>query len=145
MMALRIEIAQEAGFANFVDFASASASGSTTGSPTPSGSTTPSSTWSCRWPGKIQEEHRAALGVADAAPLGPAVDPLGRPPLKPFDDVEKLAAGTETIFRDVDPELGAQFAFLRIAAACSTWPTARGRPPAATRRRSRTTACRSSS
>ena len=42
-----------------------------------------------------------------------SVDRLGRPPLEPFDDVEKLAAGTETIFRDVDPELGEQFAFLR--------------------------------
>ena len=47
------------------------------------------------------------------APGTLSVDPLGRPPLKPFDDVEKLAEGTETIFREVDPELGAQFAFMR--------------------------------
>ena len=35
-----------------------------------------------------------------------SVDPLGRPPLRPFDDPEKLADGSEAIFRDVDPELG---------------------------------------
>ena len=33
--------------------------------------------------------------------------------MQPFADVERLAAGTETVFREVDPELGAQFAFLR--------------------------------
>ena len=62
---------------------------------------------------KIQEEHRAALGVLGLRPWDTAVDPLGRPPLKPFDDVSRLAEGTETIFREIDPELGAQFAFMR--------------------------------
>jgi oligoendopeptidase F len=39
------------------------------------------------------------------------VGPGGRP-AGPA-DVERLAAGSETIFHEVDPELGAQFAFLR--------------------------------
>jgi oligoendopeptidase F len=62
---------------------------------------------------QIQEKHRAALGVDVLRPWDLSVDPLGRPPLQPFQDVEKLAAGTESIFREVDPDLGAQFAFLR--------------------------------
>jgi oligoendopeptidase F len=51
--------------------------------------------------------------VESLRPWDLSVDRLGRPPLKPFDDVEKLGAGTETIFREVDPELGEQFAFMR--------------------------------
>jgi oligoendopeptidase F len=51
--------------------------------------------------------------VPSLRPWDLAVDPMGRPPLQPFGDVEQLAAGTETVFRDVDAELGAQFGFLR--------------------------------
>jgi oligoendopeptidase F len=61
----------------------------------------------------IQEKRRAALGVDVLRPWDLSVDPLGKPPLQPFQDVEQLAAGTESIFREVDPELGGQFAFLR--------------------------------
>jgi len=61
----------------------------------------------------IQEDHKAALGVETLRPWDVSVDPLGRPPLHPFQDVEQLAAGTETIFNEVDAQLGAQFAFLR--------------------------------
>ena len=53
------------------------------------------------------------MGVESLRPWDLAVDPLGRPPLLPFGDVDQLAAGTETVFREVDAELGAQFAFLR--------------------------------
>ena len=45
--------------------------------------------------------------------MGPVRRPARPAPLVPFNDVEQLAAGTETIFRDVNPELGEQFAFLR--------------------------------
>jgi oligoendopeptidase F len=62
---------------------------------------------------RLQEERRVALGVSALRPWDLSVDPLGRPPLRPFAEVEKLAEGTEAIFSDVDPELGAQFAYLR--------------------------------
>jgi oligoendopeptidase F len=62
---------------------------------------------------RIQEERRAAMGIDALRPWDLSVDPLGRAPLQPFKDVEQLAAGTETIFRDVDPELGDQFAYMR--------------------------------
>lgn len=62
---------------------------------------------------EIQEKRREALGIKSLRPWDLAVDPFGREPLKPFEDVDKLAEGAEAIFRDVDPELGAQFAFMR--------------------------------
>ena len=62
---------------------------------------------------KIQREQQESLGVESLRPWDLSVDRLGRPPLKPFDDVEKLGAGTEKIIREVDSELGEQFAFLR--------------------------------
>src|SRR5262249_12830765 len=62
---------------------------------------------------RLQEDRRKALGVATLRPWDLAVDPLGRPPLRPFQDVEQLSAGAESIFTEVDPELGAQFRYLR--------------------------------
>ena len=62
---------------------------------------------------EIQDHHREMMGVESLRPWDLSVDPLGRQPLHPFDDVEKLAEGTEAVFREIDPELGAQFAFLR--------------------------------
>ena len=62
---------------------------------------------------RIQQERKAALGVESLRPWDLSVDPQGRPPLRPFADVERLAQGCEAIFADVDPDLGAQFAFLR--------------------------------
>ena len=62
---------------------------------------------------QIQEERRRALGVERLRPWDLAVDPLARPPLRPFKDVEKLAEGTEAIFMNVDVELGRQFGYLR--------------------------------
>ncbi|OJW19790.1 MAG: peptidase M3 [Planctomycetales bacterium 71-10] len=61
----------------------------------------------------IHSERRKRLGVDSLRPWDLATDPLGRPPLRPFEDVERLAEGCEAVFREVDPELGAQFAFMR--------------------------------
>ncbi len=62
---------------------------------------------------KIQEDRRLALGVETLRPWDLSVDPHGRAPLRPFADVDKLAEGCQVIFSEVDPELGAQFAFMR--------------------------------
>ena len=98
MMALRIEIAQEAGFRQLRRVSpSATASGSTTASRTRSGSTqavervvVPAGA------GDPASSTAQTLGVESLRPWDLSVDPLGRPPLQPFDDVEQLAAGTET-------------------------------------------------
>ena len=62
---------------------------------------------------EIEESRRLALGVDRLRPWDLSVDPKGRPPLRITNDPAKLAEGTETIFSEVDPELGAQFGFMR--------------------------------
>jgi oligoendopeptidase F len=62
---------------------------------------------------RLQDQRRQTLGVETLRPWDLSVDPLGRPPLRPFSDVEHLAKGSEAIFTSVDPELGQQFAYLR--------------------------------
>jgi oligoendopeptidase F len=113
MKQLRIEIAREAGFTNFVEYAFRNRERFDYGIDD-----------SIRFHEavervvvplmlQIHDERCAALGVEMLRPWDLAVDPLGRPPLQPFQEIEQLAAGTEIVFREVDPALGAQFAFLR--------------------------------
>lgn len=61
----------------------------------------------------MRESRRRELAVAPLRPWDMQVDPRRRPPLHPFTTGEELLAGTEDIFRRVDPELGAQFRFMR--------------------------------
>jgi oligoendopeptidase F len=113
MKQLRIEVAREAGFANYVEYAFRNRERFDYGIAD-----------SIRFHQavervvvpllrRIHQEHRAAMGVEALRPWDLSVDPLGRPPLHPFGDVEQLAAGTATVFQAIDPELGGQFAFLR--------------------------------
>jgi oligoendopeptidase F len=113
MKKLRIEIAHEAGFSDFVEFAFRNRERFDYG---------PADTIRFHeavekvvvpLAKQIQKQQQQSLGVDLLRPWDLSVDRLGRPPLKPFEEVEKLAAGTESIFREVDQELGAQFAFLR--------------------------------
>ncbi len=113
MLVLRGEIAHEAGFASYVDFAFRQRERFDYGVADALKFHAAVEKVVVPLARKIQDEHRAALGIASLRPWDTAVDPLGRPPLKPFDDVSRLAEGTETIFREIDPELGAQFAFMR--------------------------------
>jgi oligoendopeptidase F len=62
---------------------------------------------------ELHERRRRLLGVERLRPWDLAVDPEGRQPLRPFSNVAELADMCQTIFARVDPELGAQFAFLR--------------------------------
>lgn len=61
----------------------------------------------------LQTRRKDRLNLDTLRPWDLSVDPLGRPPLRPFDDPAKLEAGAEAVFTDVDPELGRQFAFMR--------------------------------
>src|SRR5262249_11222230 len=61
---------------------------------------------------RIQEERLRTLGVESLRPWDLSVDPLVRPPLRPFTNVDTLAQGTEAMFENVAPELGRQFAYL---------------------------------
>ena len=142
----RIEIAHEAGFASYVDFAFRQRERFDYGVDD-----------AVNVPRRRREGRRAA-GAEDPGastvrrwespslrPWDTAVDPLGRPPLKPFGDVDAARRGNrDDLPRDRSGARGP----VRLHAqhrVCSTWPTARARRPAAIRPRSRTIACRSSS
>lgn len=58
---------------------------------------------------RIQQKRRDQMKLDALRPWDTAVDPLGRPPLKPFEKVDQLIAGVNTIFDRIDPELGGQF------------------------------------
>lgn len=62
---------------------------------------------------QLHEERRRKLGVDTLRPWDLQVDPLNRPPLRPFTTVDELLEGIEEIFRRVDPALGEQFKFMR--------------------------------
>jgi oligoendopeptidase F len=113
MMALRIEVAREAGFDNYVAYAVRYRERFDYGIGDAIRFHRAVEHVVVPLMREVHERHRVMMGVESVRPWDLAVDPLGRPPLHPFDDVERLAAGAEVIFREVDPELGAQFAFLR--------------------------------
>jgi oligoendopeptidase F len=113
MMQLRIEIAREAGFSNFVEYAFRLRERFDYGIADTIRFQEAVERVVVPLLRKTQEEHRKTLGVETLRPWDTSVDPLGRQPLRPFDDVEQLSSGTETIFREVDSVLGEQFAFLR--------------------------------
>lgn len=58
---------------------------------------------------ELQAERRRLLGVESLRPWDMAVDPLNRPPLRPFEDVEQMVSKTQQIFDDLDPGLSAGF------------------------------------
>ena len=62
---------------------------------------------------QLQADRCRQLGVSKLRPWDLAVDPLNRPPLRPFQDVEQLSAGAQEIFRRVHPDLGAHFQLMR--------------------------------
>jgi len=113
MIKLRVETAKAAGFSNYVDFAYRSRERFDYGIKEAVEFQTAIERVVVPLAKKLQEERRQALGLGTLRPWDLAVDALGRPPLRPFQETEQLAAGTEAIFEKVDPELGAQFGYLR--------------------------------
>lgn len=113
MVAIRQEIAREAGFPSFTEYAYRLRERFDYGVAEATAFQDAIAEVVVPLAREIQEGRREALGLESLRPWDLAVDPLGRAPLRPFADVEKLAAGSEAIFRDVDPELGAQFAYMR--------------------------------
>jgi oligoendopeptidase F len=58
---------------------------------------------------EIQNERRQKLKLEKLRPWDLAVDPLNRPPLKPFADVGEMVSRTQKIFNHLDAELAANF------------------------------------
>jgi oligoendopeptidase F len=57
----------------------------------------------------LQTARRRQLGVASLRPWDLAVDPLNRPPLRPFEDAAQLINRTQAIFSQLDASLGRDF------------------------------------
>jgi oligoendopeptidase F len=58
---------------------------------------------------QLYEKRRRCLGVASLRPWDLEVDPLGRPPLRPFRASDELVATTANIIQQLDPRLSAYF------------------------------------
>lgn len=57
-----------------------------------------------------RERRRERLGVATLRPWDLGVDPLGRPPLRPYGTAAELVERAGTVFASLDPTLGGYFA-----------------------------------
>ena len=58
---------------------------------------------------QLQSERRHQLGLAALRPWDLAVDPLSRPPLRPFEQVEQMVSRTQRVFDHLDGELAQGF------------------------------------
>jgi oligoendopeptidase F len=58
---------------------------------------------------ELQAERRRHLKLGSLRPWDVAVDPLNRPPLRPFQQVAEMLNRTQAIFDGLDPELGGGF------------------------------------
>jgi oligoendopeptidase F len=58
---------------------------------------------------ELQAHRRQQLGLVKLRPWDSAVDPLNRPPLKPFEKVEDMVARSQRIFDQLDGELAGGF------------------------------------
>lgn len=54
---------------------------------------------------ELQAHRRRQLGLDRLKPWDLAVDPRGRPPLRPFEEVEQMVGRTQAIFEDLDAHL----------------------------------------
>jgi len=55
------------------------------------------------------ENRKKQMGLASLRPWDLDVDPQGREPLKPFDNIDEYLTGTKQIFQNIGPEFGNQF------------------------------------
>lgn len=113
MLALRSEVAREAGFDDFVSYAYKSRERFDYGPEQALAFQQAIEKVVVPLARDLHRKRREVLGLDALRPWDLSVDPRGRPPLRPFNDAEQLASGCEAIFSRVDPELGAQFAYLR--------------------------------
>lgn len=62
---------------------------------------------------KLQARRRKLMGLKKLRPWDLGVDPLNRPPLRPFEGVPALVEKTHEVFRRIDPSLAQDFDVLR--------------------------------
>lgn len=113
MLKLRVQIARNAGFANYRDFAFKDRARF---------DYTPEDCYRFHdaieevvvpLVRQIQAERREKLGLESLRPWDLAVDAANRPPLRPFEEVDQLLELTQSIFDNLDPELARGFKTMR--------------------------------
>jgi oligoendopeptidase F len=62
---------------------------------------------------RLQAQRKGQLAVESLRPWDLAVDPLNRPPLRPFEQVEQMVSRTENIFQKLDKTLADGFGSMR--------------------------------
>jgi oligoendopeptidase F len=62
---------------------------------------------------RLQSARRAQLGLTALRPWDLAVDPLNKPALRPFDNVQSLVANTQEIFSQLDDKMAGDFRLMR--------------------------------
>ncbi len=62
---------------------------------------------------ELQAERRRQLHLPSLQPWDLAVDPLNRPPLRPFEKVDTMMSATQRIFDQLDPALAKDFKTMR--------------------------------
>lgn len=113
MVELRTEVAHEAGFSNYVDYAYRARERFDYGVAEAERFQDAIERVVVPLADRILERRRRAMGVETLRPWDLTVDPFGREPLRPFKNVDELAVRTKAIFDEVDVELGERFEYLR--------------------------------
>jgi oligoendopeptidase F len=62
---------------------------------------------------QLQAERKEKLGLKSLLPWDLAVDPTNQPPLRPFEQVDKMVSGTQQIFDKLDRDLAGGFQTMR--------------------------------
>lgn len=77
---------------------------------------------------ELYETRKRKLAVDSLRPWDLAVDPLLRPPLKPYSGAKELESGVQSVFDALDPELGAAFSRMRDL-GCLDLESRKGKAP----------------
>ena len=110
---LRVEISREAGFKSFTDYSYKNRERFDYGIPQAQAFQNAVAEFVVPLAREIQKKRRLQLGIEQLRPWDLSVDPQNRPGLRPFTEESKLASGVGEILEQVDPELNAQFQFMR--------------------------------
>ncbi len=112
---LRVEIGREAGFPSFTDYSYRNRERFDYG--VKEAEAFQNAVADCVVPltRTIQASRRQRLGIETLRPWDLGVDPLNRPPLRPFKEEAQLASGVESILDAVDGELADQFRYMMRA------------------------------
>lgn len=110
---LRVEIGREAGFGSFTDYSYRNRERFDYGVAESEAFQNAVADFVVPLARDIQGKRRSQMGLDQLRPWDLAVDPLSRPPLRPFTEEAKLSLGVNEILKQVDPDLAAQFDYMR--------------------------------